>query len=313
MKNVLAVGANCAWQKVLLFANFQSAKINRAEKIYQFASGKGINFARAMKNYGKCEPHLIQFSGGDAGDKILKNLVLENINCFNVAVGGETRVCTTCLNIERNETTEIIEPSPTATVDNITVFRNKCYDFIEQDNFGGVAICGTLINGISTDLYFDIVKKSVENNKLVLLDTFRNMEKAFSLKSNLIILKINRDELTELTGDKNVKSAMANLQKTYQFKAIMITDGAEKSYLIDDNMAFYEFELPPLDKLVNPIGSGDTASAVFLSEYLSSGDIIESCRLALGAASANCRSIKCGDFDVDYAKSYAEKIRVYAK
>ena len=84
MKNVLVVGANCAWQKVLLFANFQSAKINRAEKIYQFASGKGINFARAMKNYDKCEPHLIQFSGGDAGDKILKNLVLENINCFNV-------------------------------------------------------------------------------------------------------------------------------------------------------------------------------------------------------------------------------------
>ena len=313
MKNILVVGANCAWQKVLIFNNFTENKINRAQEIYKFASGKGINFSRAMKIYGKCEPYLIQFSGGDTGEKILKNLTMENIEYYNINVAGDTRVCTTCLSLVDNETTEIIEPSPAASPVETNEFLTACQKVLSTNQCAGVAICGTLINGVSTDLYFDIVKTALNNNKIVLLDTFRNMEKVFKSKSDLIILKINRDELTELTGNTDAKSAMESLKIIYNFKAIMITDGAEKSYLIDDKMAFYEFELPLLDKLVNPIGSGDTASAVLLSEYLSTGDIINSCKIALGAASANCRSIKCGEFDVDYAKNYAEKVRVYAK
>ncbi len=312
-KKILVVGANCAWQKVLIFDAFAENKINRAKEIYQFASGKGINFARAAKIYGKFEPHALQFIGGMAGEAILKDLSLENIETANVTVEGETRTCTTCLNRDGGTTTEIIEPSPSASAENIANFFEFSKLLLSEPEFSAVAICGTLINEVSTDLYFDIAENAIRNGKVLLLDTYRNMEKVFELKSNSVILKINRDELQELTHLNDVSEAMLNLINRYNFGAVLITDGAEKSYLAVNDGKFYEFELPPLDKVLNPIGSGDTASGVFLSEYLSSGNLIESAKIALAAASANCRSVKCGEFELDYMSEYAGKIRVYER
>ena len=313
MKKVLIIGANCAWQKVLQFDGFGIDKINRAAEIYQFASGKGINFARAMKNYGKFSPCVVEFVGGATGERLVNYLASEQIENKNILVSQETRVCTTCIDLKNKSTTEIIEPAPEATSEQQREFFDFCQEAIHSSEYAATAICGTLINKVSTDLYLQIVQESLAVGKVVLLDSYRNMENIFSLRSNLVILKINRDELFELTKEANLKVSMENLQAKYNFKAIVITDGAEKSYLITESGKFYEFELPELDKLVNPIGSGDTASSILLSEFLSSGDLVNSVRMALGAASANCRSLKCGEFDLKFADDFSRKIKIYER
>ncbi len=311
MKKVVVIGANCAWQKVLTFENFRENSINRAKEIYRFSSGKGINFARAAKNYGKVAPCVVQFVGGTTGDEILKDLKAEKIDNFSVQVAGDTRVCTTCLDLETLHTTEIIEPSPSATQDDIEKFENICRDLLQSSDVAGVAICGTLIQKVSTELYLKIAEMAIDCGKILLLDSYKNMEKVFELRSSLTFLKINRDELFELTKIGDVKLSMEKLVAQYGFGGVMITDGPEKSYLATIDGKFYEFELSKLDKLINPIGSGDTASAVLLSEYLSSGDLVKSAVMAIAAASANCRSIKCGEFDLNFAQNYAEKIKIY--
>ena len=70
------------------------------------------------------------------------------------------------------------------------------------------------------------------------------------------------------------------------------------------------YTLPVLEKVVNPIGCGDTASAVLLSEMLCSRDIFESFRNALGAASANCLNSFCGNFQKSDAVELAAAVKM---
>lgn len=309
MKNVVVIGANCAWQKVLVFDEFGQNQINRSNAVYRFASGKGINFSRSMKIYGKVEPVLIQFTGGNTGLKIEDDLEQENIKFFNVWLNESSRICTTCLNVKSHETTEIIEPSPHVEDPDIQHFEKLSCEKLDDESCIGLAICGTLVSGADSSLYHRIIKYALHLGKYVLLDSSKEMNEIFELKSNKIILKVNADELRKLTNMSDIVAAMKFLRSTYHFRLIAITNGAENAYLLNSKNELYQYILPPIEPL-NPIGSGDTASSVLFSELLKKNSEVESFRMALAAATSNCMSIKCGEFDRNFAQKYAKNIEV---
>ena len=67
MKKIAVLGPNPAWQKTLFFKNFIRGAVNRARRMEELPSGKGINFCRALKCHGRAESLLIQFCGGENG------------------------------------------------------------------------------------------------------------------------------------------------------------------------------------------------------------------------------------------------------
>ena len=46
MKKLAVLGPNPAWQKTLFFPDFNKGAVNRARKMEELPSGKGINFCR---------------------------------------------------------------------------------------------------------------------------------------------------------------------------------------------------------------------------------------------------------------------------
>ena len=90
---------------------------------------------------------------------------------------------------------------------------------------------------------------------------------------------------------------------------IAITDGPNSAFA-SDGKVFATYTIPSVE-VVNPIGCGDTASAVFLSELLSNNDIVNSFLMALSAASSNCLSWKPANYDVNEAiKKVDDEIKV---
>ena len=308
MKKILVSGANPAWQKVLQFPKLTIGKVNRAGIALFFASGKGINFARAVKNHAEADAEVVQFLAGASGKRIADELDGEGIPHTDVFLGyGETRTCCTCINAETQEITELIEPSPELTESDIDTFFNAVSAKIPScDAF---AICGTMPANAPDDIYLDLTMKALEKNKLVLADTIFNLTPILEASNGKVLLKINADELAEYTKINNVPQALAMLDQKYQLACGAITDGPGRAYLLFEHN-IYEYELPPLEKIVNAIGCGDTASAVLISEYMISTDAVESFRIALGSASANCLSFKCAEFDTDFAAEYASKIKI---
>lgn len=303
---ILAVGANPAWQKVLYFNSLRRNSVNRAENMWAFASGKGINFARAAFNWARADVKLLQFAGGNNGKLLLDDLARESLQVKSIAVETPTRCCVTCLSGNDNSMTELIEPSQApgaaAEAEALEYIRTV---MLQAD---AMALCGQLPSGMAVDFYIKCAQIAAENGKRLLIDSWKNIAPVLKI-ARRATLKINRDELSALTGISEVKEAVKLLLNSYDLEYAAITDGSRQAYFAGRD-AMYVYTIPEIGEVVNPVGSGDTASAVFFSSLLDGISPEEAFAFALAAASANCLSMKCGDFDVDKAFELYENIKV---
>ena len=308
MKKILVSGANPAWQKVLQFPEIHIGKVNRVKNAVFFASGKGINFARAAAIYNHAEAEVVQFLAGEYGKRIAVELDKEGILHDEIwLANGETRTCSTCINLKTSEMTELIEPSPVLANEDIEQFFQCISRKIPTcDAF---AICGTMPSNAPDAIYLDLSLDALKNGKLVLADTIFNLTPILEASQNKVLLKINADELVEYSGIHSVAEALKMLDSKYSLACAAITDGPGQAYLLFEHQ-IYEYVLPELSEIVNAIGCGDTASAVLLSEFLNSKNAVDAFKIALGCASANCLSLKCAEFDIAFASKYASNINI---
>lgn len=291
---ILAIGANPAWQKVLQFESLCYNAVNRASALWNFASGKGINFARAARNWGAAEVKLLQFAAGENGRLLLEDLKNESLDVKTIAGLSPTRCCITCLGASDSSMTELIEPSGAPGLAAETEALEFIKSYILQAD--ALALCGQLPGGMAPEFYLESVKAASAAGKLILIDCWKDITKVLSAAENAL-LKINADELAALTGCREITEGVEKLFKSYNLNFAAITNGAEKAYFADNSGNMWRYTVPDVGQVINPVGCGDTASAVLLSELLSGTAPEKAFACALAAASANCLSMKCAEFD----------------
>ncbi len=306
MKKIIALGPNPAWQKTLFFDHFRYGEVNRAREMQVFPAGKGINFCRAAMCHGKTEARLIQFAGGDTGEYVRKELEKEGMPVWSVVTSAATRTCTTCLDQSSQVMTEVIEPSFAATGAEVDTMLEYLSNALPDSD--GAALCGTLPTGTDPLLYLRAIELIRKRGIPVLIDSFRDIRKVLESGAE-IWLKINLDELKAMTGCNEIRAAFAQVFNATTVKYAAITDGPGNAYACDGrSLAIYR--LPKLERVINPIGCGDTASSVWMSEMLTGTDPLEAFRVALAAASANCLSAFPGSFAPSDAVRIAAGIQV---
>ena len=197
----------------------------------------------------------------------------------------------------------MIEPSYPATAKEVEEYIFRYTESLKSSS--AAVFCGTLPTGTDNSLYAKLAKLTAEANLPLLVDAWRDVDDIFSSGAE-ILLKINREELSALTGKDSVVTGLQYLKSRWGISKAAITDGPDKAYAFDGN-TIMEYTLPVLEKVVNPIGCGDTASAVLLSETVNGRDLFSAFRCALGAASANCLTSLCGSFLPQDAETLTEK------
>lgn len=306
MKRIVALGPNPAWQKTLFFEHFRYGAINRAREMQTFPAGKGINFCRAAACHGRVAARLIQFAGGENGDKIRAGLAEEGMPVFSVPTVAPTRCCTTCLCLETQTMTEVIEPSFAADAAEVDALLERFGEWLNESDAG--AFCGTLPTGTDPMLYPRAAAVAAACGRPLLIDSYQNLRPVFESNAELW-LKINTDELRAMTGAEDVCDGLARVFEFSAVKLAAITDGPGRAYA-SDGRQLAVYELPSLERIVNPIGCGDTASSVWASELLCGVDPFEAFRRALAAASANCLSAFPGSFSPSDAEEITRGIRM---
>jgi 1-phosphofructokinase len=288
-KSILVVGLNPAWQKILIFKeDVNKGEVNRARDMLTFASGKGANFAKVAMRCGNIAM-LAQFVGGGTGDMYSSDLNRAGLILLDQYVKAPTRTCTTLLS-SVFEATELIEPSGKISESEGSALFAK----IEKHSklCDAFAVCGTYPPGISVNFYTQIAKLAKESNKPLLLDSYKGITPV--LKVGVEILKINRRELAALSEDDNVHRGGMKIIEKYPVKILAVTDGSEKAYLFTDGECS-EYPISFVSNVINPIGAGDTVSAVLFSEYLKGTPICKAFRKALDAGSESCRHLRLSD------------------
>lgn len=305
MKKIVVMGANAARQKTLYFKSLDPGKVNRAVRMTEIASGKGINFCRAAGFWGKAKAEVVQFAGGENGKFLIDALDKEGITAHSVRCQAPLRICSTCIDESSSTATELIEPSGAATA-------GECGEFVRLfagaiADASGVAVCGTLPGDTDPELYKQIADLAVKKSLPLLLDICKDVAPLLDLPQT--VLKVNREELGKITGKSEVSSGLSSLFERYKLQYAAITDGAGCAYASDGRI-LAKYHIPVLPEVANPIGCGDTASAIFLSELLCGNDFVSAFRAALGGASANAESWVPAEFDAVRARELATAVKV---
>ncbi|MFA7232276.1 MAG: carbohydrate kinase family protein, partial [Victivallaceae bacterium] len=178
-------------------------------------------------------------------------------------------------------------------------------------NCAGVAFCGTLPTGTGIELYVRTAETIKAAGLPLLVDSWQNIAPVLKVGGNMI-LKVNAEELQVITSENNTEKALSAAINSFPLSAIAVTDGPGNARLAFDHQ-LYSFELPKLEHIVSPLGCGDTAAAVFLSEYLRGKELPDAFASALAAASANCLTAVCGSFDITNAKRIQKEIVITNK
>lgn len=305
---LMAVGLNPALQKQIIFPEFKEGQVNRADSMSYIPGGKAANFAKAANKNGT-DTVIYQFSGGSAGEKYRKILDKENLKFVNQLTKVETRTCSTLISKTKHKVTEIIEPSGIITEDEAKKLLAQIIKDLPE--FQGIALCGTFPPGIKPKFYAKIAEQALKYKIPLLMDACINIESV--LKESIEILKINLDELNSLTKCKKTETAANAIFAKYNVKILAITDGPKSAHLFLRNeplskrqrVSHYVYSIPKLKKVLNPIGAGDTVSAVLLSEYIKGSPVHEAFKTALAAGSASCMNLNNADFDLDIVQKLA--------
>ena len=303
MKKICVAGLNPSWQKTLFFNGIKYGSVNRASSVTATASGKGVNFARAVKTWNLCRAGVCQFAGGANGERLCKAMENEGIEHITQKIISETRICSTLVPGGGEPVTEIIEPSPCITKSESLAMLCAMREAIAASD--ALAICGTYPADIGKDFYADIADAARKNGKLLFIDSFSGIEATLS-SGVTDVLKINLDELKALTKKDSVQSAFTECLTQYAINVLAVTDGAEKAYIATKSNPVPEaLNVPVIENVVNTIGCGDTCSGVMLSEILNGTDELKAFKLGLAAASANCMTPEPACFDPETARGLA--------
>ncbi|KAI8810327.1 Ribokinase-like protein [Cladochytrium replicatum] len=341
-QKVFVFGLNPSAGTILTFDRLQLGSVNRARKCTKDIGGKGQNCAKALLSSG-VSPHsfeVIQVLGGTTG-KDVERLEKDRygIRSHTIWVDVPTRQTTTVVDAA-GTITELIEPAPPLSAHDAAHLDTLIQNLLNASNsdIAGVALCGSLPAGSPLGLYTTIAKNLKRNhpNAVLFVDSVADKE---CLRSEAVtILKINRSEAIGLLGidDSNSLGVSGDadialqLLREFPIRIVAITNGPDRATLAEmtEPIQVTTFVIPSLaglvesnpgirsaakmqdgKLLVNPIGAGDTCTAVFFSTFLMTKDSRSAFKAGLAAASASCLVLdELGRFDLAIANQIGNGI-----
>ena len=272
--SVLVVCLSPAFQSTYDFPSFNPNEVNRATSHTLHASGKGVNVSRVLSSIG-LENRSLTILGGDRLDEYLGYCRSEGVDLIYVDTGKDIRTCTTVIDEEKHQSTELVEEAPDVSPD----VEDKVMELYSSEisKHDAVVITGSVPKGFSLDIFADMTHIAAEKGRIVILDVRGELlkralsEKPTIMKPNIsefmktfypereVLEHDESDELFKLVEDK-----AREIYDEYGTRVI-ITRGDRSTWAYDgekllDVSIDEKFEGP----VVNTIGCGDTFTSIFL-------------------------------------------------
>lgn len=180
-----------------------------------------------------------------------------------------------------------------------------------------MAISGSLPPGVTPEFYAKTAQEARRAGARVLLDGVKGVRAALDTKC-VDVLKVNVEELQCLAQTvaqydeldsfpyMQVAQAATIILKRFPVQNVAITDGGRRAYLFSQGgSCALEYRLPTslTSKIVNPIGAGDTVSAVLLTHWVDQRacDLPGAMADGLAAGTASCFHMHGSAFAIDDA------------
>ncbi len=276
-----------------LAAPLQRGEVQRASTASQHPGGKGVNIVRALSASGVDALALLP---GDAGDPVVRALVLENIPHLAVPIGASLR-SNVAITEPDGTTTKVNEPGPTLTAAQLAGLLALAVE--KSDGASWLVLAGSLPPGVPDDFYATAIEAvraahGVHAPRIAVDSSGAPLREC--LRAAPELLKPNGEELAELTArstgsaleaDPNAAASAAATLVQNGVGAVLATLGSKGAVLVTAQGSWHG--RGPAVKAKSTVGAGDSA----LSGYLLAtdrGDSPMAClqqAVAHGAAAAS--------------------------
>lgn len=290
---IVAAGLSPAWQSIMRFEALAAGEVNRATATWRCASGKVLNVAIALRALG-CPARAVTVLGGPAAAVTAADLAALGVDLVAVPTAAETRTCTTLLDMASGRTTELVENAGPVTAAELAHFVSAYGAAVATA--AAVVISGSLPAGVPRSLYRDLIAGT---GCPVVLDA-RGPELLAALGERPLLVKPNREELAatfghDRTDDTAVRAAMEGLRQAGA-RWVLVTDGAAAA-LVAGPPGCFRVVPPRVERVENPIGSGDCLAAGFAAALVAGRTPLDAIRHGMACAADNCRTLLAGRLD----------------
>lgn len=277
---ILAAGLTPAWQQVYEFDRFHAGDVNRAARVEHCASGKVVNVGVALHLLGR-DSRVLSVVGHNQRATLDADLEGLGVSRRWVETAADTRTCTTILERQTSDTTELVENAGELNFEELANFKAAFAEEVGGAEFA--VLTGSLPAGTPANYYADLLDHA---RCPVLLDV-RGPELLPALERRPLVVKPNRDELAATVGrplksDADLLAAMAELNDRGA-EWVVVSEGS-KSVWLRGGGGVFQLEPPRLTRVINPIGCGDVLAAGIAAAVVDGRDLLESVRFGIAAA-----------------------------
>lgn len=292
---ILTVTLNTSIDKLYMLERLAPYTVMRVERVNNTAGGKGLNVSRVAAQLGE-DVTAMGFVGGHIGQYFESLITQPRIRKAFTRVESETRSCINGWDMEKNLSTEYLEPGAPVTAPEVERFLA---DFARQlPGADAVALSGSVPQGVPADCYATLIGLCRQAGKPVLLDTSGELLR-LGVQAGPTFIKPNADEIAQLLGHapqgrRELVDAARRLRRE-GVGIVAISLGAQGALTVCDEGVFAG--TPPTLTPKNTVGCGDSMVAGFAVALVRRLDARERLRLAIGVSAANALSMSTGGYD----------------
>lgn len=288
---IYTITANPSMDYVLNLKKINLGEINRTEKTYTFAGGKGINVSRVL-SYLAVDSTALGFIGGFAGNFIQQTITDQGIASHLTPIKDNTRIN---VKIKAAEETEINGLGPQITPVEVADFMAN---FIHLTPTDIVVAAGSVPPALGDHFYQDLVKTVVDHQAQFVIDT-TGQALLDILSSHPLLVKPNHHELAAMfqvsfngIGDI-IHYGKKLLIQGAQY--VIVSMGSSGAVLITPKQVYQSVPINIMVK--NSVGAGDSMVAGFVGTYAKNHNLLDAFKmgLACGAATAASEDLGRGD------------------
>jgi 1-phosphofructokinase len=281
---IVTVTLNPAIDKSLAVPRFEVGKTNRGEVTRTDAGGKGINVAKAVKQFG-AEVCALGFVAGSNGRFILETLAASGIPADFNHVPGETRVNLKIHDPVHGTETELNEPGFQVLPEHLQAMKEKIHAYAPCCQV--MIFSGSLPPGAPPQTFAEFMTIASALGAKCMLDT-AGPALRYGLEAKPLLLKPNRAEVEEL-----LQVRLRTRRELGEAARKLLEMGAEEAVIsmgADGAVAATKQDLlwarPPTVVPRSSVGAGDAMVAALAYGEVSRLSFREAFRFAIAASAA---------------------------
>jgi 1-phosphofructokinase len=239
---IITINLNPALDKTVEIPNFEAGTVNRVLSLRLDAGGKGINVSKVILSLGG-KSRAVGILGGVAGSFIVDYLDRIGIENSFYFIRGETRTNLKIIDYNRKTNTDINEPGPPLTSEDIEILKQMVFSNLEANTV--VVFSGSIPMNVDKKIYGEWISAAKKVGVKTVLDADGELLK-YGIEAGPFIVKPNIYELERVLGKKfrdirEVERFARSLLEKYGIELIAVSLGEkgavfvnkERSVLVD--------------------------------------------------------------------------------